>query len=142
MTRAAGEAAARQGAPVADEIEYLRSRRLQREFRVIQKWLLWVLTIVSVALICSGQGMAWAHGVSHADIRAAVAGWTGPADFARAVAAANPAALMMLGILCGIAMPFLRTLVVCAGFLHQRNWLYVALSLLVVAIMLLGLWVK
>ncbi|MCE9619888.1 MAG: DUF1634 domain-containing protein [Planctomycetes bacterium] len=131
-----------QSRQVADEIAYLRSRQLQPVFRVMQNVLLWVLTIVSIALICTGQGMAWARGMSHADIRAAVASWSTPADYLHAVGSVNPAAMMMLGILCGIAMPFLRTMVVACGFLQQRNWLHVALSLLVIAIMLLGLWVK
>jgi uncharacterized membrane protein len=54
----------------------------------------------------------------------------------------DAAALMMFGIVCGISMPFLRTLIVGAGFVLQRNWLHVWIALVVIGIMLLGLWVK
>lgn len=125
-----------------DEAEYLRSRQLQLFLRRIQRWSLWVIASASITLICVGQGLAWSRGLSHAQIRGAVPTWHSLSDFTRALSGGDAAALMMFGIVCGIAMPFLRTLIVGGGFILQRNWLHVAISLLVVAIMLLGLFVK
>ena len=123
------------------EAEYLRSRQLQLFLRRIQRWALWVIAITSITLICVGQGLAWSRGLSHTQIRAAVSAWHSLADFTRAIGGGDAAALMMLGIVCGIAMPFLRTLIVGAGFLLQRNWLHIAIAIMVMAIMLLGLWI-
>jgi len=125
-----------------DEAEYLRSRQLQLFLRRIQRWSLWAIVITSITLICVGQGLAWSRGLSHERLRSAVSTWHSLADFTRAIGGGDAAALMMLGIVCGIAMPFLRTLVVGAGFLLQRNWLHVAIAIMLIAIMLLGLWIK
>jgi uncharacterized membrane protein len=124
-----------------DEAEYLRSRQLQLNLRRIQRFLLWTIAITSITLICVGQGLAWSRGLSHAQIRGAVSTWHSLADFTRAIAVGDASALMMFGIVCGIAMPFLRTFVVGFGFVLQRNWLYVWIALAVIAIMLLGLWI-
>jgi len=125
-----------------DEATYLQSRQLQLVFGHIQRWALWVSVIASITLICVGQCLAWSRDLTHAQIRGAVSAWHSMDDFTRAIGGGDAAALMMLGIVCGIAMPFLRTLVVGAGFFLQRNWLHVAMALLVIAIMLLGLWIK
>jgi uncharacterized membrane protein len=123
------------------EAEYLRSRQLQLFLRRIQRWALWVIAITSITLICVGQGLAWSRGLSHTQIRAAVSAWHSLGDFIRAIGGGDASALMMFGIVCGIAMPFLRTFVVGFGFVMQRNWLHVWIALVVVAIMLLGLWI-
>ncbi len=123
------------------EAEYLRSRQLQLFLRLIQRWALWVIAITSITLICVGQGLAWSRGLSHTQIRAAVSAWHSLADFTHAIGVGDASALMMFGIVCGIAMPFLRTFVVGFGFVLQRNWLHVWIALAVVAIMLLGLWI-
>ena len=123
------------------EAEYLRSRQLQLFLRRIQRWALWVIAITSITLICVGQGLAWSRGLSHTQIRAAVSAWHSLADFTRAIGGGDASALMMFGIVCGIAMPFLRTIVVGLGFVLQRNWLHVCIALVVIVIMLLGLWI-
>jgi len=123
------------------EAEYLRSRQLQLFLRRIQRWALWVIALTSITLICVGQGLAWSRGLSHTQIRAAVSAWHSLADFTHAIGVGDASALMMFGIVCGIAMPFLRTFVVGFGFVMQRNWLHVWIALVVVAIMLLGLWI-
>ncbi len=123
------------------EAEYLRSRQLQLFLRRIQRWALWVIAITSITLICVGQGLAWSRGLSHTQIRTAVSAWHSLADFTHAIGVGDASALMMFGIVCGIAMPFLRTFVVGFGFVLQRNWLHVWIALVVVAIMLLGLWI-
>ncbi len=123
------------------EAEYLRSRQLQLFLRRIQRWALWVIALTSITLICVGQGLAWSRGLSHTQIRAAVSAWHSLADFTHAIGVGDASALMMFGIVCGIAMPFLRTFVVGFGFVLQRNWLHVWIALVVVAIMLLGLWI-
>lgn len=125
-----------------DEAEYLQSRQLQMFLRRIQRWALWTIAITSIALICAGQGLAWSRGLSHEHIRGAVLNWHSLSDFIRAISGGDAAALMMFGIVCGISMPFLRTLIVGAGFVLQRNWLHVWIALVVIGIMLLGLWVK
>ena len=124
-----------------DEAEYLRSRQLQLNLRRIQRFLLWTIAITSITLICVGQGLAWSRGLSHDQIRGVVFTWHSLADFTRAIGVGDASALMMFGIVCGIAMPFLRTIVVGFGFVLQRNWLHVCIALVVVAIMLLGLWI-
>ena len=123
------------------EPEYLRARPIQLLLRRIQRWALWVIAITSITLICVGPGLAWSRGLSHTQIRAAVSAWHSLADFTRAIGVGDASALMMFGIVCGIAMPFLRTIVVGFGFVLQRNWLHVWIALVVVAIMLLGLWI-
>ena len=123
------------------EAEYLRSRQLQLFLRRIQRWALWVIALTSITLICVGQGLAWSRGLSHTQIRAAVSAWHSLADFTHAIGVGDASALMMFGIVCGIAMPFLRTIVVGFGFVLQRNWLHVWIALVVAAIMLLGLWI-
>jgi len=125
-----------------DEAEYLRSRQLQLVLRRIQRWSLWTIVIISITLICIGQGLAWSRGLSHENIRGAVLNWHSLADFIRAIRSGDAAALMMFGITFGISMPFLRTLIVGTGFMLQRNWLHVWITLVVIGIMLLGLWVK
>ncbi|MSR34154.1 MAG: DUF1634 domain-containing protein [Phycisphaerales bacterium] len=124
------------------EAEYLRSRQLQLILRRIQRFLLWTIAITSITLICVGQGLAWSRGLSHAQIRGAVSTWHSLSDFIRAIGGGDASALMMVGIVCGIAMPFLRTIVVGVGFMLQRNWLHVWIALVVIGIMLMGLWVK
>ena len=124
-----------------DEAEYLRSRQLQLFLRRIQRWARWVIALTSITLICVGQGLAWSRGLSHTQIRAAVSAWHSLADFTHAIGVGDASALMMFGIVCGIAMPFLRTIVVGFGFVLQRNWLHVWIALVVAAIMLLGLWI-
>ena len=125
-----------------DEAEYLRSRQLQLVLRQIQRWSLWTIVIISITLICIGQGLAWSRGLSHEHIRGEVLNWHSLADFIRAIRSGDAAALMMFGIVCGIAMPFLRTLIVGTGFVLQRNWLHMWIAIVVIGIMLLGLWVK
>ena len=125
-----------------DEAEYLRSRQLQLFLRRIQRWSLWAIVITSITLICVGQGLAWSRGLSHERLRSAISTWHSLADFTRAIGGGDAAALMMFGIVCGIAMPFLRTLIVGTGFVLQRNWLHVWIAIVVIGIMLLGLWVK
>ena len=124
-----------------DEAEYLRSRQLQLNLRRIQRFLLWTIAITSITLICVGQGLAWSRGLSHDQIRGAVFTWHSLSDFTRAIGVGDASALMMFGIVCGIAMPFLRTIVVGFGFVLQRNWLHVCIALVVIVIMLLGLWI-
>jgi uncharacterized membrane protein len=123
------------------EAEYLRSRQLQVLLRRIQRWALWVIALTSITLICVGQGLAWSRGLSHTQIRAAVSAWHSLGDFTRAIGGGDASALMMFGIVCGIAMPFMRTIVVGFGFVLQRNWLHVCIALVVIVIMLLGLWI-
>ncbi len=125
-----------------DEAEYLQSRQLHLFLRRIQRWSLWTIVIISITLICIGQGLAWSRGLSHEHIRNAVLNWHSLSDFIRAMSSGDAAALMMFGIVCGISMPFLRTFIVGTGFVLQRNWLHVWIALVVIGIMLLGLWVK
>ena len=52
------------------------------------------------------------------------------------VAAGSPAAVIVLGLLVLLATPLLRIIVSIAIFARQRDWLYVAITLLVLAILL------
>lgn len=51
----------------------------------------------------------------------------------------EPAAIIQLGALLLIATPVARVVFAAASFLRQRDWLYVAVSLVVLLILLLGL---
>lgn len=123
-----------------EEAEYLQSRQLQCFLQRIQRRALWVIAAISITLICVGQGVAWSRRLSHVQICDAVSAWHSLSDFTHALWSGDAAALMMAGILCGVAMPFLRAIIVGVGFALQRNWLHVCLVLVVIVIMLLGLW--
>jgi uncharacterized membrane protein len=59
-------------------------------------------------------------------------------DTLAGVAAGNPAAVIVLGLLVLLATPLLRIIVSVAIFARERDWLYVAITLLVLAILLLS----
>jgi|GEM_PF-2350409 len=124
------------------EAAMLKSRQLQPALRRMQRWMLWTATVISIALICVGQGLAWSRGISPLQVRQVITSWTTAADFFASVSSLNAAGLMMLGIGFAIALPFVRVIVVAIGFAGQRSWIHVCFSLLLCVIMLLGLWWK
>ena len=75
----------------------------------------------------TGRGGAGAGTFPHT-LSAALAG----------VAAGSPAAIIVLGLLVLLATPLLRIIVSVAIFARERDWLYVAITLLVLAILLLS----
>jgi uncharacterized membrane protein len=54
------------------------------------------------------------------------------------VRAGNPAAIIVLGLLVLLATPLLRIIVSIVSFARERDWPYVAITLLVLAILLLS----
>jgi uncharacterized membrane protein len=59
-------------------------------------------------------------------------------DTLAGVAAGSPAAIVVLGLLVLLATPLLRIIVSVATFARERDWRYVAITLLVLAILLLS----
>lgn len=124
------------------EAAILKSRQLQPALRRMQRWMLWTAIVISIALICVGQGLAWSRGIAPSQIRQEITSWTTLADFVASVSSLNAAGLMMLGIGFTIALPFVRVVIVAIGFVGQRSWIHVCFSLGLLVIMLLGLWWK
>jgi uncharacterized membrane protein len=62
-----------------------------------------------------------------------------PGEFLREVAAGDAVALIMLGILLLIATPIARVVFAVVAFAAERDRLYVAISLVVLAVLMLGL---
>ncbi|OPY34174.1 MAG: hypothetical protein A4E32_00445 [Methanomassiliicoccales archaeon PtaU1.Bin124] len=54
----------------------------------------------------------------------------------------NPIAMLELGILVLIATPFLRLLTALAAFVYSKQYKFVLVSLVVIAIVLLGIFIK
>ena len=62
-----------------------------------------------------------------------------PEELLRKVAAGDAAALIQLGVLLLVATPFARVVFAVMGFAMERDRLYVAISLLVLAVLMFGL---
>ena len=62
-----------------------------------------------------------------------------PGEFLRKVAAGDAAALIMLGVLLLVATPIARVVFAVVGFAMERDRLYVAISLVVLAVLMFGL---
>lgn len=58
---------------------------------------------------------------------------------AGAIAHGDPAAVIQLGVLLLIATPMARVMFAAVSFLRERDWLYVAVSLTVLLVLLLGI---
>ena len=61
-----------------------------------------------------------------------------PAAMFRAIAVGNPAAIIQLGILLLIATPIARVVFAAIAFAIERDRLYVAISLIILAVLLYG----
>jgi uncharacterized membrane protein len=61
------------------------------------------------------------------------------AEVAGGLAQGHSGAIMLLGLMLLIALPIVRVALTAAAFSLERDWFYVALSLLVLALLLSGL---
>ena len=117
----------------ADEIERLRSLRLDHATASLQRKMIRAFVWSSVGLVMVGQLIAWKRGETlphHAE----------PLQALRTLPPGH--ALMLLGVLTGLATPVARTLLLAAWFARRGERAMVALSLLLVAIVLSGLLVR
>ena len=81
-----------------------------------------------------------AHGrVSYGSFRSEPATLRQPAALLRSIAHADPEAIIQLGLLLLIATPVARVAFAVVAFTIQRDRLYIGVSLLVLAVLLLGL---
>jgi uncharacterized membrane protein len=115
------------------EVERLRSLRLDHATASLQRKMIRLLVWSSVGLVVAGQLIAWKRGETvthHADTL----------DLLRTLPAGH--AVMLLGVLAGLATPLARTLLLAGWFARRGERVMVALSLLLVAIVLSGLLVR
>ena len=62
-----------------------------------------------------------------------------PSELAQGVLSLDPLALVQAGLVVLIATPVMRVAVSAYGFLRQRDWLYVGITLVVLAVLVFGL---
>ncbi len=112
------------------EVDRLKSLRMDPATGTLQRTTMRVVVMASVVLIVAGQMRAWMG----TEVP------TGEQDVLHLLASfPSGHAMVMLGLLVGVAAPMIRAILLAAWFARRRERAMVALSLLVVAIMLLGL---
>ena len=102
-----------------------------------------VLIIIAVILIVSGLLLELAHH-PYQDFRPKVFSGeplelTNPYDIARAAFSGHKKSQVQLGVLVLLATPFIRVAVTAVQFIKNRNRLYSAISLIVLAILSISL---
>lgn len=103
-----------------------------------QKRSLQSMLVVSLVCLIWGMLRIVVDGVSHEEAVAAFAAITGPASLALGTLRAEPIPLLATGIAVLVLTPFIRLLILTVDFAVQRDWLYVAMSAVVGAIVLLS----
>ena len=112
------------------EIDRLRAERLDPAASSFQRKLIRVLVWGSVGLIIAGQVIAWRRS-EHPD---------GPQPMMNVLRSLPSGhALMMLGLLVGLATPVARSLLLAGWFARRGERAMAAIALAVVAIVLSGL---
>ena len=97
--------------------------------------------LASATVLVGGASLLFAHAEAHTDFRtfrSEPATLRHLRPLASAVAHGDPAAIIQLGVLLLIATPIARVAFAAVSFLRERDWLYVAVSLTVLAVLLLG----
>jgi uncharacterized membrane protein len=112
------------------EVDRLQSQRLDSATSSIQRKLIRLMVWGSVALIVTGQLMAWRSG-EH------VEGARGVMETLRALPSGH--ALMMLGLVLGVVTPIMRSLLLAGWFALRGERAMALVALAVVAIVLSGL---
>ena len=97
--------------------------------------------ILSAAIICAGLALLAAKGVISNDMRidAAIAYPRSLGALMAGILALDPASVISLGLLALIATPFVRVAVSMVAFALERDWRYLAITALVLAILIVGI---
>ena len=112
--------------------------RLERGLSLV----LIVGVIASAALIAAGFAASFAAGWTGSLLDATVSGSGATTDFSDLVArllALQPLAITQLGLLALVATPVVRVAASILAFAAQRDWLYVAISTVVLVLLVLSL---
>jgi uncharacterized membrane protein len=96
---------------------------------------------MSAAIICAGLGLLVAKGIfsNGMGIDAAVAYPRSLGALFSGLLALDPASVISLGLLALIATPFARVAVSIVAFAAEKDWRYVAITALVLAILVAGI---
>jgi uncharacterized membrane protein len=110
---------------------------------VIMGRLLQTGVLLASAVVLFG-GLLYLHAhtgnpVDYRTFRSEPANLRHPAELLRLVATGNGAAIVQLGLLLLIATPIARVVFAVVGFAIERDRLYAAISLLVLAVLMFGL---
>jgi uncharacterized membrane protein len=98
--------------------------------------------LASAVVLLGGVLYVQAHSGSPVDYRtfqSEPASLRHPADLLRLVATGDGAAIVQLGLLLLIATPVARVVFAVVGFALERDRLYIAISLVVLAVLMFGL---
>jgi uncharacterized membrane protein len=97
--------------------------------------------ILSAAIICAGLGLLVAKGGISDGLRidAAIAYPRSMGALFAGILALDPASVISLGLLALIATPFARVAVSMVAFAMERDWRYLAITALVLAILIAGI---
>jgi uncharacterized membrane protein len=99
-------------------------------------------TLASVVILAGAVLYLAKHRASTADYRVFVSEpefLRDPGKLRDQIGRGDAAALIQLGVLLLIATPVARVIFAVVAFLMERDWLYVAISLFVLAVLLFGL---
>jgi uncharacterized membrane protein len=96
---------------------------------------------VSAAVICLGLALLAARGglTDGMRIDAAIAFPRGLRALLAGLGALDPASVLTLGLAALIATPFARVAVSIVAFAIERDWLYVAITSIVLGVLVMGL---
>ena len=91
--------------------------------------------------ICLGLALLFAQGTISNQVRidAAMSYPRTVGALLSGLLAFDPASVLVLGLLALIATPFTRVAVSIAAFAHERDWRYVAITAIVLAILVAGI---
>lgn len=106
--------------------------------RLLQAGVLLAATVV----LAGGVMYLFAHAGGHSDYRVFVArpvGLRHPKALLRGVAAGESSAIVMVGLLLLVATPICRVIFAVIAFVWEKDRLYIAVSLIVLAVLLFGM---
>jgi len=106
--------------------------------RLLQAGVLLAATVV----LAGGIIYLFAHAGERTNYRVFVArpvGLRHPSELLRGIAAGDAGAIIQLGILLLVATPICRVIFAVTAFLRESDWLYVGISLTVLAVLLFGM---
>ena len=97
--------------------------------------------LASATVLVGGASLLFAHAGARTDFRTfhgEPASLRHVRPLTSAIAHGDPAAIIQLGVLLLVATPIARVAFAAISFLRERDWLYVVVSLVVLAVLLLG----
>jgi uncharacterized membrane protein len=129
----------RQFAPIEEDEDSFDDRRME----VIMGRLLQVgVTVASLVILAGAVLYLASHRASAADYSVFVSepeALRDPGKLRGQIARGDSAALIQLGVLLLIATPVARVIFAVIAFLMERDWLYVAISLIVLTVLVFSL---